>query len=118
MHASALAAEPIQQAFQQLADDLDAETGNGHWAVNFTISEHGFVRLKPLVRPRRSQSNDDQKLLLRQVYYYLKYTFHRHQHHDHNNDSLTTIHAIAQPGGKQGPDDFVKGIFVAITNKC
>jgi hypothetical protein len=105
LQASALAAKPIHQAFQQLAKDLNAETGNGHWAVDFNISGRGFVRLKPIVKPHRSQSSDEQKLLLRQVYYYLKYTFHRHQHHDQNNDSLTTIHAIAPSADKQGSDN-------------
>lgn len=36
---------------------------------------------------------DEAFILTRQCYYYIKYTFHKHQHHDASVDSLTTIHS-------------------------
>lgn len=35
-----------------------------------------------------------QRILCRQSFYYLKYLLHRHTHHDHHNESLTTVHRL------------------------
>lgn len=34
------------------------------------------------------------KTCCRQAFYYLKYLFHKHSHHPHDNDSLTRIHRV------------------------
>ncbi len=36
----------------------------------------------------------EQKVLIRQGFYYLKYLLHKHVHHAHSNESLTTVHTF------------------------
>lgn len=73
------------------------------YAVDFEIDRNGITNLKydPSYADGVELKGDKDKLaklhyhcysLTRQAFYYLKYLLHKHTHHDHSNDSLTTIH--------------------------
>lgn len=60
------------------------------YGVNFTIDAHGFAQL---LIPEDTEVEDEatKYLLLRQAFYYIKYSLHTHKHHFIEEDSLTTI---------------------------
>lgn len=59
-----------------------------HSRIKFKIHRSGVVAF------RSEQPDDEDRLYIRQAFYYLKYAFHRHQHHRFEDDSITTIHNI------------------------
>lgn len=64
-----------------------------HFVVRFCLQEVGISYLG-LESSGKSVDNDEQLAIIRQAFYYLKYSMHKHQHHDRDDDSLTTIHKI------------------------
>ncbi len=65
------------------------ETGiknSGCLSANFKLEHDGIVWLKP------SPSHHDSIIIARQAYYYIKYAWHKHQHHDNRAETLTTAH--------------------------
>lgn len=70
--------------------------------VEFHISSNGLtlvtrVPLKTQDQPKDSKqiiSQREKKLTCAHAYYYLKFLLHKHVHHAHENDSLTTVHRV------------------------
>lgn len=44
-------------------------------------------------------NEDDRKIIARQAYYYIKYSWHIHQHHDSRAETLTTVHKVHKASG-------------------
>ncbi|WP_005225109.1 hypothetical protein [Marichromatium purpuratum] len=78
--------------------------------ILFEIDDAGFCFLNyagtkkrgskkfEIINLKDSGNYEDAYTLTRQSFYYLKYTFHKHSHHHHGNDSLTTIHRLSSKG--------------------
>ncbi len=61
--------------------------------VDFTLEHDGLV----WVTPTSGKSED---VFSRQAYYYIKYAWHRHQHHDNRAETLTTVHEVKEEGAE------------------
>lgn len=62
--------------------------------AEFLLKDNGIVYLKS----DNCKSEDEYKLLCRQSYYYVKYTFHKDKHHS-RSESLTTVHKVTNLSG-------------------
>ena len=93
IHRLVAAREDIGALFEKVKRELEECDHHQHQVVRFTMDDAGFVALEP---ERETNPDDDESrfIFTRQCYYYIKYTFHRHQHHDASVDSLTTIHPV------------------------
>lgn len=79
--------------FKELQTEIDLvseEKGSQCIKVSFNLDQDGIVHLKNCNDIYKDDLNS--KLLTRQAYYYIKYTWHRHQHHDSRSETLTTTH--------------------------
>ncbi len=73
-----------------------AETGSPDcFEVEFEISDSGITFLNQ-AKAKNDIPRDSSELFVvaRQAFYYLKYSLHKHQHHNIDDDSLTTIHEV------------------------
>jgi len=88
--------EDIKNCFQDLQCKLDNFKINKYFKTNFVLLSSGFTFLKHDIS--KSEASDQlaetSKIIARQSYYYVKYSFHKHSHHDKSAESLTTIHSI------------------------
>lgn len=69
-------------------------TANELYFVDFYITHSGFVYLKyaPTVFDEQQPLEDDDiYVVIRQAFYYLKYSIHKHKHHTEEADALTTV---------------------------
>lgn len=80
--------------FSEFKAELDNACLNKQdcYKVNFNLEEDGIVWLDPF---NQGLSENGCKIIARQAYYYIKYTWHRHQHHDSRAETLTTVHMAA-----------------------
>ncbi len=89
--------EDIADYFSKIKWSLDSYNHPQHWVVRFMIDDSGFVGLESDMKSK-GLDNSGAFILARQSYYYIKHTFHKHQHHDASADSLTTIHSTPEDG--------------------
>jgi len=91
------------------------------FSIPFTMDGSGitYLELSHVKEPGgtivREHSMDalSERTLCRQAFYYLKYLFHKHAHHDRSNDSLTTIHDVKpdpEESGKSLIRDIKRGL--------
>jgi len=80
----------IPNKFKSLKDNLYQTSAAGEhcFYVDFKLNSDGIV----LLRPETLNNENEQQIIARQAYYYIKYAWHRHQHHDARAETLTTIH--------------------------
>ncbi len=64
--------------------------------VRFALGRAGFVFLS---EETEGVEESIKELGVRQAYYYIKYSFHKHRHHDGSAESLTTAHALSSHVG-------------------
>ena len=57
------------------------------YKVKFKLEQDGIVWLDP-----SSEDQNNRRIIARQAYYYIKYSWHKHQHHDSRSETLTTVH--------------------------
>jgi len=62
---------------------------SGCYRAEFILEQDGIVWIDP-----SPLDEEDRKIIARQAYYYIKYSWHKHQHHDHRAETLTTIHKV------------------------
>lgn len=112
----ALQAYFSQNEPQTIASQIDSIRNKHVHKVSFTLDNFGFCRLNyiglkdPLSNqyalPTLPENSPIRELrlerhhftLCRQAFYFLKFLFHKHAHHDHGNDSLATIHRFQGQG--------------------
>lgn len=59
-------------------------------SIGVVVNSEGFVNLA--VTNQELFDRVEEYTLCRQAFYYLKYLFHKHTHHDYTSESLTTVH--------------------------
>ena len=64
--------------------------------AKFRLEHDGIVGLESLAKEK-----DEQKIIARQAYYYIKYAWHKHRHHDSRAETLTTIHNVCLSNRKE-----------------
>ncbi len=57
---------------------------NDFYTINFSVNNYGFIEL--------SSKNTTDKTILVQAFYFIKYSLHKHYHHEVHDDSITTIY--------------------------
>jgi hypothetical protein len=72
---------------------IDHDKSDEFYQINFEMTESGITTLK-VVTNDESLSDQDEYVLCRQAFYFLKYSLHTHKHHSDTLDSLTTVHPI------------------------
>lgn len=71
------------------------------YEVRFLLDRYGFVKLAYCSRDE--EYKDIHKLtVLRQAYYFIKYSWHKHKHHDNTAECLTTIHPLKETRSETG----------------
>ncbi len=85
----------ITDLYSKLVEALTNYRAVPIYHVQFQLKHTGFVRLA--MDPGRSIDDSVSiNTILRQAYYYIKFAWHKHQHHNQTAESLTTVHAIRQ----------------------
>lgn len=83
----------LKEGIDQVREKLKQVSANddSYYQANFELEQNGLVHLS---YQNKGNSSDylDGKLITRQSYYYIKYSWHRHQHHDSRSETLTTCH--------------------------
>jgi len=69
----------------------------GCYHADFILEHDGIVWVGP-----SPIDEDDRKVIARQAYYYIKYSWHKHQHHDTRAETLTTIHKVIHGSNRDG----------------
>lgn len=95
LHKLALEKESIGEKYNKLMEELNKFSHPNYHKVTFKLDKLGFVLLE-----YKSSNNDPipnadsrtKRTICRQCYYYIKYSFHKHVHHEDTAESLTTIH--------------------------
>lgn len=83
---------PVAALYSTLTQQLAEKQAEGICRINFSLNRAGFVRLNlESLDPDRGFNNE---ILIRQAYYYIKYSWHKHQHHSDTAESLTTVHPL------------------------
>lgn len=86
--------EDIKEAFAELAVNLgNGAKGEEVFASRFRLKEIGFVYLGSDQKVKDGDTTT-RLLICRQSFYFIKYTFHKHKHHE-SSESLTTIHRLS-----------------------
>lgn len=81
-----------------LSDNGRTYVRSNFFHVSFTVDPHGFTKLCFIENKSNEFSQHQKYVLLRQAFYYIKYSLHSHKHHYAKEDSLTTIIPIEAPG--------------------
>ncbi len=68
---------------------------SGCYHATFILEQDGIVWVAP-----SPVNENDRKIIARQAYYYIKYSWHKHQHHDSRAETLTTIHRVHDSGSE------------------
>lgn len=75
-------------------ENLFGPTGTEVYLVDFQVDHFGFTSLRyrstdiDLAYPLK---DEDKYVIIRQAFYYIKYSLHKHKHHVEESDALTTI---------------------------
>ncbi|MCU7870739.1 MAG: hypothetical protein KZQ98_19790 [Candidatus Thiodiazotropha sp. (ex Lucinoma borealis)] len=107
----------IKGYFKQAIDKLINFKHPEYYSLEYEIDEHGFTTLK-YQTPNHSADLLDTthiKTVTRQSFYYLKYSLHKHKHHQHDDDSLTTIHELPDDTAEIG-DLLIKDLLTSIVD--
>ncbi len=64
--------------------------------IVFQLNDHGFVKLRQIKNRGSQITSLEEDTLIRQAYYYIKYSWHKHQHHNDTAESLTTTHRVSE----------------------
>lgn len=91
--------EKLNKTFSELATELAFEKVKERidrhlYEVKFHVDSKGFLKLKLLNTTEKPAKVE--YVILRQAFYYLKYSLHSHKHHNTKIDSLTTIVPISK----------------------
>lgn len=79
-------------ALKAILSDFDKNPIESHfYEISFDVNNNGLTKL--LLSSSSSDAQDDsvKYLVIRQAFYYVKYSLHSHKHHFSQEDSLTTI---------------------------
>lgn len=87
-----LADEDMREEFLSLRNHLSECSRNG-FIINFKLIRSGFTFLRHQNKNEKTTA-DTSFVVSRQAYYYIKYTFHKHAHHDKSAESLTTTFSL------------------------
>lgn len=91
-----------QKLYAQLESELiNYDSTDEFYQINFEMTESGIATLK-VVTDKKNISDQDEYVLCRQAFYFLKYSLHTHKHHSDTLDSLTTVHPINTDKNKLG----------------
>lgn len=98
-HRNAGAWEDIRENLNKLYNNtLSSLNDNGtnlipdhFFHVNFSVNPHGVTSLKFVDNEKSDLDNTQKYIIIRQAFYYIKYSLHSHKHHYSKEDSLTTI---------------------------
>jgi hypothetical protein len=91
-----------QKLYTQLESELiNYDSTDEFYQINFEMTESGIATLK-VVTDKENISDQDEYVLCRQAFYFLKYSLHTHKHHSDTLDSLTTVHSINTDKNKLG----------------
>lgn len=92
----------VHQSYQRLKHELNKLSTNPlMYEVVCEIDQRGFVTLS-YCNNGFSYADDHEFTVCRQANYYIKYAFHKHQHHAKSSEALTTIHLIPQEKNEIG----------------
>lgn len=75
-------------------ENLFGRDGNEVYRVDFKVDHFGFTLLEyrntaiDLIDPI---ADEEKYIIIRQAFYYIKYSLHKHKHHVEESDALTTI---------------------------
>ncbi|HBA67414.1 MAG TPA: hypothetical protein DCZ48_14815 [Methylococcaceae bacterium] len=78
--------EKLEQATESVL-----ETDPNCYKAYFQLEQNGIVTLNYHNKGKECD-HFDAKVITRQAYYYIKYAWHKHQHHDSRAETLTTCH--------------------------
>jgi len=81
----------VGSEFREIQSQLDKFENIEYYKVPFEIDRSGFTDLD---YHGLDKGHLHEFTLVRQAFYYLKYSIHVHQHHNKGEDSLTTIHLV------------------------
>lgn len=81
----------VKNKFTEINDNLDNFKNNEYYKIPFKLDRSGFVTFD---YQGIDKGHRQELTLVRQAFYYLKYSIHVHQHHHDGEDSLTTVHLI------------------------
>lgn len=81
----------IPKKFLDLESSINktCKISSGCYKSEFVLEQDGVVWVTPLC-----EDDNDGKIIARQSYYYIKYSWHVHQHHDSRAETLTTVHKV------------------------
>lgn len=88
-----LKGEDIKAKFADLKNKLDAIQSDKVFITNFKLIRSGFLFLR-YNKKNSLPKWETSAVIARQSYYYVKYTFHKHAHHDKSAESLTTTFSL------------------------
>lgn len=92
----------IGDDFRELYNSLLSFSGDEIHKVYFTLGVDGLAYLSYIPESAHQLDDVHAEVSVRQAFYYLKYSIHKHQHHHSSDDSLTTVHPI-QDDSEIGP---------------
>lgn len=81
----------VVDLFTNLKKEMDSagQTQKYCYLANFNLDDDGLAWVQP-------ETSQDEGIIARQAYYYIKYAWHKHRHHDSRAETLTTVHEIPQ----------------------
>lgn len=88
-----LADQDIKTKFVSLKNKLNGIPTNKIFTINYKLTKSAFIFLRHNNKDKLSTPKTSQ-ILARQAYYYIKYAFHRHTHHDRSAESLTSTYRL------------------------
>ena len=81
----------IKERHSEISNDLDKFENTEYYKIDYEIDRSGFATFD---YHGVDKGHLHEFTLVRQSFYYLKYSIHVHQHHNEGEDSLTTIHIV------------------------
>lgn len=81
----------IKNRHAEISNELDKFENTEYYKIDYEIDRSGFATFD---YHGVDEGHLHEFTLVRQSFYYLKYSIHVHQHHNEGEDSLTTIHMV------------------------
>ena len=85
----------LNNIFDKLNTNLESGASKhidkNYYKANFKVCSKGFCELSFCTTSSSQTPKSTEYIVLRQAFYYLKYSLHIHKHHGHDSDALTTI---------------------------
>jgi len=82
----------IPEEISQFKEWLDEYNNEQVYQVDFTLDRYGFIKFSYIRRNGESNGDAHERTIIRHAYYFVKYSWHKHKHHDQTADCLTTVH--------------------------